>query len=65
MDSKIILKLTFVHRVVTGWVRIQLSLQSENNNNFMSGVQQNAATRGGQRGTLQFSVSFPYSQRIQ
>eukprot|EP01043_Picozoa_sp_COSAG02_P000856 COSAG02_NODE_17_length_55377_cov_106.402258_36_plen_51_part_00 len=28
-------------------------------------MQDKAATRGGQRGALQFSVSFPDSQRIQ
>jgi hypothetical protein len=39
--------------------------RSENNSNFSSNAQQKAAIRGGQRGALQFSVSFPYSQRIQ
>ena len=39
--------------------------RSENNTNFRRNAQEKAATRGGQRGALQFSVSFPYSQRIQ
>jgi hypothetical protein len=39
--------------------------RSENNTNFTSNAQQKAAIRGGQRGALQFLVSFPYSQRIQ
>ncbi len=35
-------------------------LRSENNNNFINNAQQKAATRGGRRGSLQFSVRFPY-----
>eukprot|EP01043_Picozoa_sp_COSAG02_P049165 COSAG02_NODE_4912_length_4840_cov_10.382061_3_plen_170_part_00 len=39
--------------------------RNENNTNFRYNAQQKAATRGGQRGAVQFSVSFPYSRRIQ
>jgi hypothetical protein len=44
-----------------------LPVRSENNTNFSSNAQEKAATRGGQRGALQFSVGFSvlYSQRIQ
>ncbi len=37
--------------------------QSENTTNFRANAQEKAATRGGQRGALQFSLSFPSSQR--
>ncbi len=37
----------------------------ENTTNSSTTAQEKAATRGGQRGALHFSVSFPYSQRIQ
>eukprot|EP01043_Picozoa_sp_COSAG02_P028173 COSAG02_NODE_1696_length_11261_cov_132.993639_5_plen_97_part_00 len=40
------------------WVSIQHSAKPENKT---SPAQETAATRGGQRGALQFSVSVPYS----
>jgi hypothetical protein len=51
--------------LVTGWVRRAHeevdTPRSENNTNFTINAQEKAATRGGQRGALQFSVSFPYN----
>ena len=37
----------------------------QNNSNFNTDGRKNPATRGGQRGVLNFSVSSPYPKRIQ
>jgi hypothetical protein len=55
--------------IVSGWVRNSHEQagsefntpRNENTSNFRSNVQEKAATRGGQRGALQFSASLPYN----
>ncbi len=45
--------------------RYSLHRRTETKTDFRGNARREAATRGGQSGALQFSMSFPYPQRMQ